>query len=476
MMNTHKVLESLVTDCSASKAGWSGLSQKGSDFKTEHLSQRKDSITDDLVPETGKSAITQRSSNSSVGDMIEEFRDLDKLGQGFTSADPLEEIDIGDGKTPRPTFVNKTLETDPRNEMIGLLKEYSDCFAWNYTEMPGLSREIVEHRLPIKSGFRPFKQRARTFRPDLLPRIKDEIHRLLEADFIRPCRYAEWVSNIVPVEKKESGNRIISFLDGNAGYNQIFMAEEDASKTAFICPGFIGLFEWVVMTFGLKNAGATYQRAINLIFHELLGNTVKVYIDDIVVKSAEFSSHIADLRKAFDKMRRYGLKMNPRKCAFGVSTGKFLGFVIHEHGIEIDPDRIKSIRNVGPLTCKVEVVNYLRRFIYNLAEKIDAFTPILRLKNDAEFAWGAEQQEAFDLIKKYLSSTPVLKAPRAGAPFRLYIAAEDKVIGAVLTQETEGKEHVVTYLSRRLVDAETRYTFIEKLCLCLFYACTKCRC
>jgi hypothetical protein len=83
-----------------------------------------------------------------------------------------------------------------------------------------------------------------------------------------------------------SGNRIISFLDGNAGYNQIFMDEEDASKTTFICSGFIGLFEWVIMTFGLKNAGATYQRATNLIFYELLGNTVGVYIDDIVVKSA----------------------------------------------------------------------------------------------------------------------------------------------------------------------------------------------
>jgi ribonuclease HI len=206
------------------------------------------------------------------------------------------------------------------------------------------------------------------------------------------------------------------------------------------------------------------------------------YIDDIVVKSAEFSSHIADLRKAFDKMRRYGLKMNPRKCAFGVSDGKSLGFIIHEHGIEIDPDRIKSIRNVGPLTCKLEVqkfldkVNYLQRFISNLAGKIDAFTPILRLKNDVEFTWGAEQHEAFDLIRKYLSSAPMLKAPQVGVPFRLYIAAEDKVIGVVLTQETEGKEHVVTYLSRRLVYAKTRYTFIEKLCLCLFYACTKCRC
>jgi hypothetical protein len=134
-----------------------------------NIYQRKDSVTDNPAPKTGESAITQRSSDSSVGDMIEKFRDLDKLGQRFTSADPLEEIDIGDGKTPRSTFVNKTLETDPRNEMIGLLKEYSDCFSWNYTEMTGLSREIVEHRLPIKSGFIPFKQKARTFRLDLLP-------------------------------------------------------------------------------------------------------------------------------------------------------------------------------------------------------------------------------------------------------------------------------------------------------------------
>jgi hypothetical protein len=104
------------------------------------------------------------------------------------------------------------------------------------------------------------------------------------------------------------GNRIISFLDGNVRYNQIFMAKKDASKMVFICPGFIGLFEWVVMTFGLKNAGATYQRAMNLIFNDLLGNIVEVYIDDIVVKSAEFSSHIAHLRKAFHKMCRYGLK------------------------------------------------------------------------------------------------------------------------------------------------------------------------
>jgi hypothetical protein len=106
-----------------------------------------------------------------------------------------------------------------------------------------------------------------------------------------------------------SGHWVISFLDGNAGYNQIFMAEEDMSKTAFHCPGFIGLFEWVVMTFGLKNAGATYQRAINLIFQDLLGIILEVYIDDVIVKSDSMDGHLADLRLAVERMYRYGLKM-----------------------------------------------------------------------------------------------------------------------------------------------------------------------
>jgi hypothetical protein len=129
MMSAYRMNESLVADGSASEAGQSGLSQNSSTFKGERPPQHKTSVADGPTLEIRWSTVTQRSSNSSIGDIIEEFRDLDKLGQGFTSADPLEEIDIGDGKTPSPTFVNKTLETDPRDEMIGLLKEYSDCFA-----------------------------------------------------------------------------------------------------------------------------------------------------------------------------------------------------------------------------------------------------------------------------------------------------------------------------------------------------------
>jgi hypothetical protein len=192
----------------------------------------------------------------------------------------------------------------------------------------------------------------------------------------------EWVSNIVSTEKKNiskiqvcidfrnlnkvtpkdeylmpiadmlinnaSGHRAISFLDGNVGYNQIFMAEEDISKMAFHCLGFIGLFEWVVMTFGLKNAGPTYQGAMNLIFHNLLGIILEIYIDDVVVKSDSMDNHLANLRLALERMCQYGLKMNLLKCVFGVSAGKFLGFIINEHDIEIDPKKIESINKVQP--------------------------------------------------------------------------------------------------------------------------------
>ncbi|KAK1626478.1 hypothetical protein QYE76_000793 [Lolium multiflorum] len=291
-----------------------------------------------------------------------------KLGYGFTSADELEEVDIGPGDKPRPTFINKRLDPHLRGQMIALLKEYPDCFAWDYTEMPGLDRSIIEHRLPLKKGFRPFQQRARQMKAEILEEVKKEIEKMLAAGFIRPCRYAEWISSIVPVEKKDgrwrvaidfrdlnratpkdeypmpvaetlinaaAGHKVLSFMDGNAGYNQIFMAPEDIHKTAFRVPGAVGLFEYVVMTFGLKNAGATYQRAMNYIFHDLIGKLVEIYIDDVVVKSVSMEGHLDDLRRILDRTRKFGLRMNPKKCAFGVTAGQFLGFLVHERGIEI---------------------------------------------------------------------------------------------------------------------------------------------
>jgi hypothetical protein len=264
--------------------------------------------------------------------------------------------------------------------------------------MPGLSRELVEHKWLIKPGFRPYRQPPRNFNPVLYGCIKEEVDRLLKDKFIQPCRYAEWVSNIVPVEKENtnkiivcvdfrdlnqatpkdeyqmpnpdilvnsaSGNRVISFLDGNVGYNQIFMAMEDVPNTAFRCPGFIGLFELVVMTFVLKNARSMYQRAMNLIFHDLLGLILEIYIDDVVVKLADFDGHLADLQLAFERMRKYDLKMNPLKCAFGVSASRILVFIVHEHVIEVDPKKVEAIRKIKELTCKKDVQSLLGKVNY----------------------------------------------------------------------------------------------------------------
>ncbi|KAK1605495.1 hypothetical protein QYE76_029168 [Lolium multiflorum] len=435
-----------------------------------------------------------------------------KLGYGFTSADELEEVDIGPGDKPRPTFISKKLDPHLRGLMIALLKEYPDCFAWDYTEMPGLDRSIIEHRLPLKKGFRPFQQRARQMKAEVLEEVKKEIKKMLDAGFIRPCRYAEWISNVVPVEKKDgrwrvaidfrnlnsatpkdeypmpvaetlinaaAGHKILSFMDGNAGYNQIFMAPEDIHKTAFRVPGSVGLFEYVVMTFGLKNAGATYQRAMNYIFHDLIGKLVEIYIDDVVVKSVATDGHLEDLRRVLDRTRKFGLRMNPKKCAFGVTAGQFLGFLVHERGIEIGLKSQEAVRTMKPPTTKKELqcligkINFVRRFISNLSGRIEPFMGLVKIKPDEEFRWGAEQQQAFDDIKEYLTKPPVLVPPRQDRPFYIYLSVADTSIASVVVQVYDGLEKVVFYLSRRMLDAETRYPEIEKLCLCLFFTCTK---
>ena len=289
------------------------------------------------------------------------FADHGKLGQGFTLADDLVEVDIGNGDRPS-TFISAKLDSECKQQLTNLLKEYKRLLCLGLYRDAWSIRSIVEHRLPIKYGFRPHQQPARRCNPDILPDIKAEITKLIEAKFIRQCRYAEWISNVVPVYKNNGklrvcidfrnlnkatpmdgypmpvadllvdaapGHRIISFMDGNAGYNHIFMAEEDILKTAFRCPGHVGLFEWIVMTFGLKNAGATYQRAMNFIFHEFIGKLVEIYIHDVVVKFRDFTKHLAELQKVLECTRKHGVKMNPNKCAFGVSAGQFLGFMVH---------------------------------------------------------------------------------------------------------------------------------------------------
>ncbi|WJX60185.1 hypothetical protein P8452_45419 [Trifolium repens] len=136
--------------------------------------------------------------------------------QRMQAQDPLQEIDIGNGSVKRPTYISAIIDPNLKVKVIELLKEYKDCFAWDYSEMPGLSKELVEHRLPLRPDKKPVKQLPRRFAPEIMTKIKTEIKRLLKCKFIRTARYVEWLANIVPVIKKNGSLRVcIDFRDLN---------------------------------------------------------------------------------------------------------------------------------------------------------------------------------------------------------------------------------------------------------------------
>ncbi|CAN6691094.1 unnamed protein product [Malus baccata var. baccata] len=428
--------------------------------------------------------------------------------------DPLEIIDLGTEEDPRPIQISGLLGIDDRARIICLLQEFKDCFAWHYTEMSGLDSTLAEHRMPIKEGYKPVKQAPRRMSKKIKEKVKEEIEMLVKAGFIRLAKDVEWLANIVPVLKvvtkaarccvdyrninsvtpkyeypmpmvdlsidAVAKHKVLSFMHGNAGYNQIKMAPEDIHKTAFRCPGHVGAYEYLVMPFGLKNASATYQRAMNVIFHDLIGQSMEVYIDDIVVKSKTEEQHLVDLKQALTRMRIHKLKMNPKKCAFGVRAGNFLGFLVHQRGVEVDKNKSREIMESHSPTNKVQLqrllgkINFLRRFIANLEGKIQPLTPLLRLKDKENFEWGPPHQQAFDSIKAYLTSPPVLVPPQRGKPLKLYISASKKSIGSLLAQNNEGgNEQAIYYLSKILTEVETRYSPVERLCLALYFTASK---
>ena len=131
---------------------------------------------------------------------------------------------------------------------------------------------------------------------------------------------------------------VFSFMDGFSGYTQIKMAPEDMEKTTFITPW--GTFYYQVMPFGLKNAGASYQRAMTTLFHDMMHKEIEVYVDDMIAKSRSEESHLVDLLKLFQRLRKFRLRLNPNKCTFGVRSGKLLGFIVSQKGIEVDLDKV----------------------------------------------------------------------------------------------------------------------------------------
>ena len=153
------------------------------------------------------------------------------------------------------------------------------------------------------------------------------------------------------------GSELMSFMDGFSGYNQIKMALKDMTKTTFIIEW--GIYCYTVMSFGLKNVGATYQRMATTLLHDMMHNEVEVYVDDMIVKSKDRGSHTTNLRKFFERIKEYILRLNPQKCTFGVTTKKLLGFLVSDRGIEVDSSKIKAILELLPPKSEKEIRSFL---------------------------------------------------------------------------------------------------------------------
>ena len=305
--------------------------------------------------------------------------------------------------------------------------------------MGGIDPTVITHRLNVSPSFKSVKQKRRSFSQERKKAINEEVDKLLQAGAIREVEYPELLANVVLVKKangkwrlyidftdvnracpKDSfplpridlivdataDHELLSFMDAFSGYNQISMDPNDQEKTSFVTAQ--GTYCYRVMPFGLKNAGATYQRLVNKMFQKHIGTTMEVYIDDMLVKSPTAKLHIAYLSEAFQILREYNMKLNPAKCAFGVSAGKFLGFIVNNRGIEANPDKIKVVLDM-PSPSSIKEVQRLRgrivalsRFVSRASDKCQPFFQVLK----KAFQWDTKCEEAFSALKTYLSSPP----------------------------------------------------------------------
>ncbi|XP_071939116.1 uncharacterized protein [Coffea arabica] len=243
------------------------------------------------------------------------------------------------------------------------------------------------------------------------------------------------------------GYEILCFLDVFKGYHQIRMNEEDQEKTAFYTDQ--GVYCYTTMPFGLKNAGATYQRLINGLLKNQIGRNVEAYVDNILIKSLTTSAFLSDVREVFGVLRNSRIKLNPKKCVFSVTSGKFLGYLVSRRGIETNPDKVKAIQDMSPPRNLREVQRLngrlaaLNRFLSQSAQKTLSFFKVLK-KTD-QFAWTEECQSAFDQLKQYLHHLPTLASPRPEERLYLYLSAADEAVSAVLIRD-EGTQVPVYYI------------------------------
>ncbi|RVW31528.1 Retrovirus-related Pol polyprotein from transposon 17.6 [Vitis vinifera] len=426
-----------------------------------------------------------------------------------------------------PVVISSSLTSHQENCLMEVLKRCKKAIGWQISDLKGISPLVCTHHIYMEEEAKPIRQFQRRLNPHLQEVVRAEVLKLLQAGIIYPISDSPWVSPTQVVPKKSgitvvqnekgeeittrltsgwrvcidyrklnavtrkdhfplpfidqvlervSGHPFYCFLDGYSGYFQIEIDLADQEKTTFTCP--FGTYAYRRMPFGLCNAPATFQRCMLSIFSDMVERIMEVFMDDITVYGGTFEECLVNLEAVLHRCIEKDLVLNWEKCHFMVRQGIVLGHIISEKGIEVDKAKVELIVKLpSPTTVKgvrqfLGHAGFYRRFIKGFSSLSKPLCELLA--KDAKFIWDERCQNSFDQLKKFLTTTPIVRAPNWQF-FELMCDASDFAIGAVLGQREDGKPYVIYYASKTLNEAQRNYTTTEKELLAVVFALDKFR-
>ncbi|UYV79013.1 K02A2.6-like, partial [Cordylochernes scorpioides] len=397
-------------------------------------------------------------------------------------------------KNEEPRFqINENLSPKEQKELKQVLERYGDLFSSRLGRT-----NLAKHRIDTEDA-KPIKHKPYRVSAKERDIIKEQIDEMLTEGIIRPSS-SPWSFPVILVKKRDGeyrfcvdyrklnnvtvkdvypipridevmdtlqGSTHFSAIDLRSGYWQVEVEERDKEKTAFTTAH--GLYEFNVMPFGLCNAPATFERNMENMLGNLRWQICLCYLDDVIIYSPDFPTHLKRLEAVFRCFRESNLRLNDKKCRFAFEELEILGYITSKHGIKPAEHNIKAVRNF-PRPKKVKEVqsflgmcSYYRKFIKDFSKIADPLTNLI--KKSVSFTWTERQEEAFQTLKTALLSPPILGHFNPNAPTYVHTDASNIGIGATLVQDIGGEEKVISYLSRTLSKAEQNYSTTEKECL-----------
>ncbi|KAK3100025.1 hypothetical protein FSP39_013636 [Pinctada imbricata] len=389
------------------------------------------------------------------------------------------------------------LTNEQKEDLLRFLTQYKDVFSTDLSQIGKTS--LYKHKIDTVPGSKPVRKQFYRTSPVASQVIREHVNEMLQNDIIQPSN-SEWHSPVVLVKKKNGQTRfacdyralnkitipmsfplphietvfdsigdakaqIFTNLDFKSAFWQVEMSPCSRHKAAFITQD--GVYEWKRMPFGLMNAPISFQTLMSGVLRELNFKSVLVYIDDVLIYSKDYDSHLKDLSMVFKKLKEAGLTLEPSKCHFAVRQLKFLGHIISKNGVEVDPEKTRIVSELPAPKKQKQVrsflgmANYYRRFIPNFAKIAAPLYDLL--KKDKPFKWSDPCQESFDKLKSALLSAPILAYPDPVKNFVLTCDASNSAIGFYLSQmSTDNREHVIAYGGKALTKEERNYTTSEK--------------